>query len=94
MQGSMGAEADPGAALAFQLVSRACSFRDLLRQRISGSRHRICNTPGAAQKLQWVTVSTEARYCRNMTQVATVLLEPDEVRSMNEQIARLAPGEP
>ena len=29
-----------------------------------------------------------------MTQVATVLLEPDEVRSMNEQIARLAPGEP
>jgi hypothetical protein len=28
-----------------------------------------------------------------MTQVATVLLEPDEVRSMNEQIARLAPGE-
>lgn len=29
-----------------------------------------------------------------MTQAATVLLEPDEVRSMNEQIARLAPGEP
>ena len=29
-----------------------------------------------------------------MTQVATVLLEADEVRSMNEQIARLAPGEP
>jgi hypothetical protein len=28
-----------------------------------------------------------------MTQAATVLLEPDEVRSMNEQIARLAPGE-
>ncbi len=30
----------------------------------------------------------------NMTHAATVLLEPDEVRSMNEQIARLAPGEP
>jgi hypothetical protein len=29
-----------------------------------------------------------------MSQVATVLLEPDEVRSMNEQIARLGPGEP
>jgi hypothetical protein len=29
-----------------------------------------------------------------MTQVATVLLEADEVRSMNEQIGRLAPGEP
>lgn len=29
-----------------------------------------------------------------MTQVATVLLEPDEVRSINEQVARLAPGEP
>jgi hypothetical protein len=29
-----------------------------------------------------------------MTHSATVLLEPDEVRRMNEQIARLAPGEP
>jgi hypothetical protein len=29
-----------------------------------------------------------------MTQVATVVLEPDEVRSMNEQIARLDPDEP
>jgi hypothetical protein len=29
-----------------------------------------------------------------MTQVAAVLLEPDAVRSINEQIAHLAPGEP
>jgi hypothetical protein len=29
-----------------------------------------------------------------MSQVATVLLEPEEVRSMNEQISRLGPGEP
>jgi hypothetical protein len=29
-----------------------------------------------------------------MSEIPAVLLEPDEVRSLNEQVARLAPGEP
>jgi hypothetical protein len=35
-----------------------------------------------------------ARYSFYMSEVTAVLLEEDEVRSLNEQVARLEPGEP